>query len=58
MAQAIWKDGLKRLSQVYEHMHETRVRRLVQTGFDKDTATKVSELHSSAVKSFMCLACV
>lgn len=47
------EDGLKRLSQVYEHMHETRVRRLVLAGFDKDTATKVSELHSSAVKSFM-----
>lgn len=47
------EEGMKRVSQLYEQMHETRVRRLVQAGFDRDTAVKVSELHSSAVKSFM-----
>jgi len=45
--------GMKRLSKVYEDMHNARVRRLILSGFDKETALKVSLLHSAAVKSFM-----
>jgi len=45
--------GMKRLSKVYEGMHNARVRRLMLSGFDKETALKVSRLHSTAVKSFM-----
>lgn len=45
--------GLARLRQMHDYFHETRVKRLIQAGFDKETATKVSELHSAAVKSFM-----
>jgi CII-binding regulator of phage lambda lysogenization HflD len=45
--------GLKKISELHQRMHQTRIRRLLQAGFDRDTAIRISELHSSAVKSFM-----
>ncbi|MDE1853184.1 MAG: hypothetical protein KGI38_05475 [Thaumarchaeota archaeon] len=45
--------GMKRLSKLYEDMHDARVRRLTLAGFEKDEALKISRLHSANVKSFM-----
>lgn len=45
--------GLARLSRMHDYFHETRTRRLLLAGFDKETATSISELHSAAVKSYM-----
>ncbi len=47
------EEGMRKVSDLHERMHQTRVRRLLQAGFDRDTAVRISELHSSAVKSFM-----
>jgi hypothetical protein len=45
--------GMKVLAQHHQYMHEMRVERLRLCGFDRETAEKISALHSSAVKSFM-----
>lgn len=45
--------GLARLTRMHDYLHESRMKRLILAGFDKETAAKVSELHSAAVKSFM-----
>ncbi len=45
--------GLLRIRDMHDHFHQSRVRRLILAGFDRETATKISELHSAAVKSYM-----
>jgi hypothetical protein len=47
------EEGMKKVSQLHERMHQTRVTRLIQAGFERDLAERISKLHSAAVKSFM-----
>ncbi len=45
--------GRDRVRDLYDTMHKTRIRELMQVGFDRPTAKKISELHGSAVRNFM-----
>jgi hypothetical protein len=45
--------GRERVKQMYAQMFVDRTNRLRQAGFDSATALKISELHGTAVKSFM-----
>lgn len=45
--------GMKDLEELYRLMHETRVKRLVQVGFPRQAAERVSELHGTGVRNFM-----
>ena len=45
--------GRERVRELYDTMHKTRVRELVQVGFGRETAEKISELHGSGVRNFM-----
>ncbi|TMI83078.1 MAG: hypothetical protein E6H03_04385 [Bacillati bacterium ANGP1] len=45
--------GRERVKELYQEMHATRVRRLLQVGFDRDVADRISALHGGAVPNFM-----
>ena len=45
--------GRDRVRDLYDTMHRTRTRELMQVGFDRPTAERISELHGSAVRNFM-----
>ena len=45
--------GMASLAQLHKEMGKLRVHRLVQAGFSTEEAERISELHGSAVKSFM-----
>lgn len=45
--------GRERIKGLYQEMHATRIRRLVQVGFDRGMAERVSNLHGGAVPNFM-----
>lgn len=45
--------GMTSLAELHKDMYRLRVHRLVQAGFTTQEAEKISELHGSAVKSFM-----
>lgn len=45
--------GIERVKEMYAQMFADRTSRLRQAGFDDATALKISELHGTAVKSFM-----
>ena len=45
--------GRERVKDLYQEMHATRVKRLLQVGFDRDVADRISALHGGAVPNFM-----
>jgi len=45
--------GRERVKALYQEMHATRVRRLLQVGFDRALAERISNLHGGAVPNFM-----
>ncbi|MGH2375070.1 MAG: DUF455 domain-containing protein [bacterium] len=45
--------GRERIKDLYREMHATRVRRLLQVGFDRAGAERISNLHGGAVPNFM-----
>ncbi|MFQ5533165.1 MAG: hypothetical protein ACE5EP_04855, partial [Candidatus Methylomirabilales bacterium] len=45
--------GRERVKELYKEMHATRVRRLVQVGFQRGMAERISDLHGGAVPNFM-----
>ena len=45
--------GRERVKELYQEMHATRVKRLLQVGFDRDVADRISALHGGAVPNFM-----
>lgn len=45
--------GARMVRELYKKMHDDRVVRLTEAGFDKETAIKISELHGTSVKTFM-----
>lgn len=45
--------GRGRIKELYEEMHSTRVKRLVQVGFERSMAERISDLHGGAVPNFM-----
>lgn len=45
--------GRERVRELYREMHSTRVKRLVQVGFARDLAERISALHGGAVPNFM-----
>ncbi|HET9000325.1 MAG TPA: ferritin-like domain-containing protein [bacterium] len=45
--------GRERVKDLYREMHATRVRRLLQVGFDRAVAERISDLHGGAVPNFM-----
>jgi len=45
--------GRERIVELYREMHATRVKRLVQVGFDRGVAEQISGLHGGAVPNFM-----
>ena len=45
--------GRERIKDLYREMHATRVRRLLQVGFDREGAERISNLHGGAVPNFM-----
>ncbi len=45
--------GRERVRELYQEMHATRVRRLLQVGFEREMADKISTLHGGAVPNFM-----
>ena len=40
-------DGVRAVRELHETMHERRVGRLRQLGFDESTANEISELHAA-----------
>ena len=47
------EQGRQRIQELYQTMHSTRIKNLVQAGFDSSVAEKISELHGGAVRNFM-----
>ncbi len=45
--------GRERVKELYREMHATRVKRLVQVGFQRGMAERISDLHGGAVPNFM-----
>ena len=45
--------GRELVRDLYETMHRTRVRELVQVGFEQEMAERISELHGGGVRNFM-----
>ena len=45
--------GRQRVKMLYKEMHETRIKRLLQVGFDRAMAERISDLHGGAVPNFM-----
>lgn len=45
--------GRERIHELYQEMHNTRVRRLLQVGFEREMAERISNLHGGAVPNFM-----
>ena len=45
--------GRERIRELYREMHSTRVRRLVQVGFEREMAERISNLHGGSVPNFM-----
>src|SRR3989442_7308204 len=45
--------GRERVKALYQEMHATRVKRLLQVGFDRAVAGRISDLHGGAVANFM-----
>ena len=46
-------EGRERVRELYREMHATRVKRLVQVGFQRGMAERISNLHGGAVPNFM-----
>jgi hypothetical protein len=47
------KRGRDRVKELYAEMHATRVKRLIQVGFQRGMAERISNLHGGAVPNFM-----
>lgn len=45
--------GIEKIRDMHKSFERTRIARLMLAGFDKDTAERISSLHSEAVKSYM-----
>jgi len=45
--------GAEMVRELYKKMHDDRVIRLREAGFDEETAVRISELHGTSVKTFM-----
>ena len=45
--------GRERVRELYQEMHATRVKRLIQVGFQRGMAERISDLHGGAVPNFM-----
>lgn len=45
--------GRERVRELYREMHATRVKRLLQVGFQRGMAERISDLHGGAVPNFM-----